>query len=157
MYMETAATDHATHRTPALGPALTRVGLVMVFAWIGCMKFTAYEAAAIEGLVLSSPLTAWAHALFGQRLVASLIGVTEIAAALLLLAGFWKARLGALGAALVAATLFITASFLLTAPVVETSIGFPALNVLPGQFLLKDIALFGAAVWLAMHDLQSAK
>lgn len=155
MYTETAG--DANIQAKAIGPALTRIGLAVVFIWIGLMKFTAYEAGAIEGLVLSSPLTTWAHGLFGERLVASLIGVTEITAALLLLAGFWKGRIGAIGAALIAATLVVTSSFLLTAPVVETSLGFPALNVVPGQFLLKDIALFGAAVWLATLDLQLGK
>jgi uncharacterized membrane protein YkgB len=29
----------------------------------------------------------------------------------------------------------------------EPTLGFPALSALPGQFLLKDIVLFGAAVW----------
>jgi reactive chlorine resistance protein C len=41
-----------------------------------------------------------------------------------------------------------TLSFLLTTPGVwEASLGgFPAISVLPGQFLLKDVVLLGAAL-----------
>ena len=137
------------------GPTLTRIGLAVVFGWIGAMKFTTYEAETISGLVALSPLTSWSYSLFSINTTAALIGVTEIVAAILLLAGFVRPLLGAFGAALMGGTLVVTASFLLTAPVVEPSLGFPALNVLPGQFLLKDIALFGAALWLALHDLRA--
>ncbi|MBI4002084.1 MAG: DUF417 family protein [Nitrospira defluvii] len=35
-----------------------------------------------------------------------------------------------------------------TPPVWEGSLGgFPALSVAPGQFLLKDLGLLGAAIW----------
>jgi uncharacterized membrane protein YkgB len=42
-----------------------------------------------------------------------------------------------------------TLSFLLTTPGVwEASAGgFPALSVVPGQFLAKDFVLFGASLW----------
>jgi uncharacterized membrane protein YkgB len=45
-------------------------------------------------------------------------------------------------------------SFLLTTPGVwEASAGgFPALSVVPGQFLAKDFVLFGGAVWLSGDD-----
>lgn len=149
---DTSIRDTDRRRGEALGAGLTRVGLAIVFAGIGAMKFTGYEAEAIEGLVASSPLTSWLYALFGLRTAAALIGVVEIAAAALLLAGFVRPVLGAAGAALMMATLLVTLSFLLTAPVVEASVGWPALNVLPGQFLLKDLALLGAATWLFLKD-----
>ena len=42
-----------------------------------------------------------------------------------------------------------TLSFLLTTPGVwESSAGgFPALSALPGQFLIKDLALLGISLW----------
>ena len=41
-----------------------------------------------------------------------------------------------------------TLSFLFSTPGWEPSLGgFPALSVVPGQFLLKDVVLLGAAVW----------
>lgn len=139
-----------------LGDAVTNAGIhairfssATVLGWIGAMKFTAYEAGAIEGLVASSPLTSWLYSVLSVQGASNLIGTAEIAIALLLLAGakFPKAALlGALGAL---ATFFVTASFLFTAPVTEQSLGgFPALSVVPGQFLLKDIVLLAAAVFL---------
>ena len=121
-----------------------------VLGWIGAMKFTAYEAGAIEGLVQSSPLVSWLYQVFSVQGASNLIGTVEIATALLILLGtkFPKAALA--GAAAAAATFLVTASFLLTAPVTEPSLGgFPALSVVPGQFLLKDIVLLAAAVFLA--------
>ena len=38
------------------GKAAVRFSIAGVLGWIGAMKFTAYEANAIEGLVASSPL-----------------------------------------------------------------------------------------------------
>lgn len=62
------------------------------------------------------------------------------------------ALLGALGAL---ATFAVTVSFLFTAPVTEPSLGgFPALSVVPGQFLLKDIVLLAAAGLLAGDTLR---
>ena len=43
-------------RVEAVGRALARYGLVVVVAWIGLMKFTAYEAEGIKPLVANSPL-----------------------------------------------------------------------------------------------------
>ena len=141
-----------------IGKFATRTGIALVFGWIGAMKFTAYEASAISGLVSSSPLTSWMYALFSETQASALIGVAEITAAALLIAGFWRPLLGALGAAMIAGTLVVTSSFLLTAPVAEASLGgFPALNVLPGQFLLKDLALLGAVIWLLAHDLAAGR
>ncbi len=40
---------------------LLRYGLVLIVAWIGAMKFTAYEAAGIQPLVSSSPLMSWMY------------------------------------------------------------------------------------------------
>lgn len=46
---------------------------------------------------------------------------------------------------------FLTAlSFLVTMPGWEPSLGgFPALSAMPGQFLLKDVVLFGVALFTA--------
>lgn len=139
-----------------LGDHITNIGVhgirltsATVLGWIGAMKFTAYEAGAIEGLVSSSPLTNWLYSVFSVQGASNLIGATEIATAALLLLGakFPKAALlGALGAV---ATFLVTSSLLFTAPVTEPSLGgFPALSVVPGQFLLKDIVLLAAAVFL---------
>lgn len=54
----------------------------------------------------------------------------------------------AVGSALAAGMFLVTLSFLLSTPGWEpTAGGFPALSIVPGQFLLKDVVLLGAAVW----------
>ena len=132
-----------------VGRLATIYALVLVFAGIGAMKFTAYEANAIEGLVASSPFLDWLYAVFDKRGAANLIGVIEIAAATLLALRPWSPAAGAIGAVLVMATTAVTLTFLFTAPGWEPSLGgFPALSVVPGQFLIKDAVLFAAALWV---------
>jgi hypothetical protein len=47
------------------------------------------------------------------------------------------------------ATFTVTLSFIFTAPGWEASLGgFPAISVVPGQFLLKDLVLLAAAISL---------
>lgn len=139
-----------------LGRNLAVYGLAFVFAAIGLMKFTAYEAEAISGLVQSSPLTAWLYGIFSVRGLGTAIGLVEVTAALLLVAGRWSPKAGALGAAMIVGKLVVTLSFLFTAPGWEPSLGgFPFLSVLPGQFLLKDLPLLGIALW-ALGDALSA-
>ena len=123
--------------------------IALVLIWIGAMKFTAYEAGAIEGLVASSPLVSWLYSVLSIQGASNLIGTIEIATAITLLLGLryqWAAILGALGAI---TTFSITLSFLFTAPGWEANLGgFPALSVVPGQFLLKDVVLLAVAITL---------
>lgn len=131
-----------------IGRYVMLYGLVLVFGWVGAMKFTAYEAGAIEGLVASSPILSWLFAVLDQRGVANLIGVIEITAAALLALRPWSAIAGAAGSLIAAATLCATLTFIFSAPGWEPSLGgFPALSVVPGQFLIKDAVLLGAALW----------
>jgi uncharacterized membrane protein YkgB len=132
-----------------IGNHALRITSATVLGWIGAMKFTTYEAGAIEGLVASSPLTNWLYSVFSLQGASNLIGTTEIATAALLLLGFKFPKLGLLGAIGALLTFFVTSSLLFTAPVTEPSLGgFPALSVVPGQFLLKDIVLLAGALFL---------
>ncbi|MBZ8118276.1 YkgB family protein [Roseovarius sp. LXJ103] len=150
-------TQDAAERIAALGDTVTNVGVhalrltsATVLGWIGAMKFTAYEAGAIEGLVASSPLTSWLYQVFSLQGASNLIGATEIVTAVFLLLGFKFPKIGLLGALSALLTFFVTSSLLLTAPVTEPSLGgFPALSVVPGQFLLKDIVLLAGAIFLS--------
>jgi len=136
-------------RLSASGKTAVRFSVAGVLAWIGAMKFTAYEAGAIEGLVASSPITSWLYQVFSLQGAANLIGGIEIATALLIVAGMRFPRAALAGALGTIATFVITLSFLFSAPGWEPSLGgFPALSVVPGQFLLKDSVLLAAAVWL---------
>jgi len=126
-----------------------RYGLVIVLAWIGAMKFTAYEASAIEGLVKNSPFMGWIYAVSSVRSTSAAIGAAELAIAGLIAARPLSASLAAAGSALAAGLFLTTLSFLWSTPgVFESSAGgFPALSVVPGQFLIKDVVLLAAAIW----------
>ena len=127
---------------------LIRYGLVLVLGWIGAMKFTTYEATGIQPLVANSPLMGWLYEVFSVQTFATLLGVAEIAiAAMIALRPVW-AGVAAVGSALATGMFFVTLSFLLSTPGWEpTAGGFPALSVSPGQFILKDVVLLGAALW----------
>ena len=146
------------------GNALQRYGVIaayasmaIIFAWFGGMKFTAYEAGAIEGLIANSPLLGWTYGVMSVGAVAALIGTVELLIAALLAARIVSPRASAIGALGAAATFVVTASLLLSTPgVVEPSLGFPGLTVLPGQFLLKDLGLFALSIWLLGESVQRA-
>ena len=133
----------------AVGRELTRYGLVVVVGWIGLMKFTAYEAEGIRPFVANSPLMSWVYGLMSVRGFSAMLGVVEVAIALLIAARPFSPRASALGSALAVGMFLTTLSFLVTTPGVwEPSLGgFPALSAVPGQFLIKDLALLGISLW----------
>jgi uncharacterized membrane protein YkgB len=127
---------------------LLRNGLALIFLWIGAMKFTAYEAQGIQPLGANSPLMGWLLAALGTQAFSNLLGVIEIATGVMLALRPVSALAAAVGSGMAIATFLTTLSFLFTTPGWEQSLGgFPALSALPGQFLLKDVVLLGAAVW----------
>src|SRR4051794_28727105 len=141
-------------RVEAAGRHSARYGLVLVLLWIGGMKFTAYEAEGISGFVANSPLMSWAYSLFSVRGFSALLGAAEIVTALLIASRPLSARGALVGSASAVGMFLTTLSFLLTTPGVwEASAGgFPALSVVPGQFLAKDLVLFGASLWMCGED-----
>jgi uncharacterized membrane protein YkgB len=140
-----------------LGEFLIRYGLVLVLGWIGAMKFTAYEAAGIQGLVASSPLMSWMYKAFSLQTTSNIIGVAEITAALLIAIRPISAKLSAIGSVIAALTFLATLSFLFSLPGWEKSLGgFPALSG-SGGFLLKDIVLLGAALFTLGESLTASK
>lgn len=147
--------DRLVSLLQAGGTHLTRYGLVLVFLWIGGMKFTIYEAEGIRPFVENSPLMSWLYQIFSVRQFSAILGVVEIALGLLIATRPVWPRLSAYSS-LVAAGMFVgTLSFIVTTPGWEPSLGFPALSV-PGQFLLKDAVLLGASLWTAAEAWQTA-
>ena len=136
-------------RLSIYGKEAARWTVAGVLGWIGAMKFTAYEAGAIEGLVASSPLTSWLYDVMSLQGVSNLIGTVEIVTALMIVVGTRLREAAIVGALGAIATFVVTLSFLFTAPGWEASLGgFPALSVVPGQFIIKDAVLLAVAVWL---------
>jgi uncharacterized membrane protein YkgB len=136
-------------RVEALGRGLARYGLAVVVGWIGLMKFTAYEAEGIRLYVTNSPLMSWVYGAMSVRGFSAVLGVVEVAVAILIAARPLSARACALGSALAVGIFLTTLSFLATTPGVwePSAGGFPAISGKPGQFLLKDLALLGISLW----------
>lgn len=132
-----------------IGSAVSRYGLAVVLIWIGCMKFTAYEAMGIQPLVSHSPFFAWTLNFMDVRTLSAAIGVIEIATGLLITSRRFSPRASAIGSLLAVGTFLITLSFILSTPGVWAAPagGFPALSAHPGQFLIKDIVLLGVSTW----------
>ena len=135
-------------RVQAVGSLVLRYDLVLVIGWIGLMKFTAYEAKGIQPLVAHSPLMSWMYGFLTVRGFSNALGVVEVAIAILVgldIGQRRRARLVAVGAVLM---FLSTISFLFSTPGWEPSLGgFPALSHNPGEFVLKDVVLLGAAIW----------
>ncbi|HVX14808.1 MAG TPA: DUF417 family protein [Pirellulales bacterium] len=136
-------------RVEAVGRELARGGLMVVVGWIGLLKFTAYEAEGIRLYVTNSPLMSWVYGLLSVRGFSAVLGVVEVAVAVLIATRPFSARASALGSALAVGMFLTTLSFLVTTPGVwePSAGGFPFLSGKPGQFLIKDLALLGIALW----------
>jgi uncharacterized membrane protein YkgB len=133
----------------AVGRELAHYGLVVVVAWIGLMKFTNYEAEGIRLYVTNSPLMSWVYGFMSVRSFSAVLGVVEVATAILIAARPFSARATVLGSAFAVGMFLTTLSFLITTPGVwePSAGGFPALSGKPGQFLIKDLALLGISLW----------
>jgi uncharacterized membrane protein YkgB len=65
------------------------------------------------------------------------------------LVGLFNPATSVLGGLLSAGLFVTTLSFMATTPgTFEPSLGFPAISVVPGQFLLKDIGLLAVSLWI---------
>lgn len=82
-----------------------------------------------------------------------MLGVLEVATALALFAGFAVRYVGLFMLVLWAGTLAI---FLIIAVAAPAETGFPFLNM-AGQFLLKDLVLFAAAIMVIAVDSENAR
>lgn len=141
----------------AAGAFVIRYGLVLVLVWIGALKFTDYETAGIEPLVANSPLMSWALHALGLPTLSTVLGVTEIGLGVLIAMRRVAPMLSAIGSLLAIGMFLVTLSFVLTTPGTwQPGYGFPFLSPMPGQFLLKDVLLLGAAMWTAGEAMRGA-
>ncbi len=141
-----------------IGAKIIRYGLALVLIWIGFLKFTSYEAMGIKGLVDNSPVFSWTYSVFGVRGFANILGVIEIVLGILICLKSFNPRVAVWGS-LGAIIMFIsTLTFLLSTPgVIQMGYSFPFISPQPGQFLIKDFVLLGAAVWTAGDSLLALK
>jgi uncharacterized membrane protein YkgB len=133
-----------------VGLGVLRYGLVFILLLWGAFKFAAFEAEGIRPFIANSPLMSWLYPLLGVQGTSDLIGVVEIAAALLIAARQWHPRLSGMGSLAASGIFIVTLSFLFTTPDALAP-GNPA-----GGFLMKDIFLLGAALLTAGEALLAA-
>jgi len=139
-----------------IGANIIRYGLVIILLWVGALKFTAYEAEGIQGLVANSPLMSWMLTILTVQGAAMLIGIIEIALGLLIATRPFAPHISAIGSVGAIIMFLITLTFVLTTPGVwQPGYGFPFPSPMPGQFLLKDLMLLGAAIWTAGEALRA--
>jgi len=133
---------------------ITSVGMIVMLLWAGSYKMTAPGAEGIIPLVSNSPLVSWHFKLFGPYLGSDLIGATEMLAALLLIAGYWKPKAGIVGGFIASVMFFTTSTMILTTP--GTIISVPGIHgmrymSLLGLFLFKDVLSLGVSFYLISY------
>ena len=154
--METARANDWGLTLENVGSKVLRYGLVIILLWVGGLKFTAYEAEGIKGLVANSPLMSWMLGVMSLQTVSSLIGTVEIILGLMIATRAFAPKVSAIGSIGAIFMFLITLSFVLTTPGVwQVGYGFPFPSPMPGQFLAKDILLLGAAIWTAGESLRA--
>jgi len=146
------------YKLESIGANIIRYGLVIVLLWVGALKFTAYEAEGIQGLVSNSPFMSWMLSVMSLRTAAALIGVIEITLGVLIATRPFAPFISAIGSIGAIIMFLTTLTFVFTTPGVwQPGYGFPFPSPMPGQFLAKDLLFLGAAVWTAGEALRAAR
>jgi len=136
---------------------LVRASMVIIFLFFGYQKWFEYEAQVLIPYISNGPLIFWMYPVFGIRGASWFLGVAEWSFGALLFLGFWDKRLGILGAAGSTVTFVMTVTIIPFMPNgwAESAGGFPAMtgNV---PFLMKDVVLLAASLYLLKQDLLRA-
>jgi reactive chlorine resistance protein C len=135
---------------------LGRYGLVLVIGWIGALKFANFQANQIQPLVASSPFMGWLYNIFPVYTFSALLGVFEVAAAVLIAIKPLSPRLSIVGSLMAIVLFLATISFLFTTSGISEPAGggFPAISLI-GEFLLKDVPLLGLSFWTLADSMRA--
>src|ERR1700740_2661975 len=101
------------HNVPFL---VTSVGMIVMLLWAGSYKMTAPGAEGIIPLVSNSPLIWWHFKLFGPYVGSDIIGLTEITAAVLFVAGYFRPKAGIVGGLIASFMFFTTSTMVISTP-----------------------------------------
>ena len=165
-----------------LGIALMRIAILIVFVWIGGLKFWNYEAEGIVPFVANSPFMSFVytqkapaykqfklkegeldkakhewHAKNNTYGFSKCLGVMIMSFGILTFLGFFSKLVGVAGEVLVMLMTIGTLSFLITTPecwVPDLGSGEHGFPLLSGagRLVIKDVALFAGALILLGHD-----
>lgn len=132
----------------------TRGAMIVVFFVFSCQKWFDYEAHALIPFISHGPLIFWLYPVFGVRGAAYFLGSAELLFGFLLLFGFWNRKLAILGSLGSCATYVATVTIIPFFPDAWAAPagGFPAAT-LPFLFLMKDVVLLAASVYLLKQDI----
>jgi uncharacterized membrane protein YkgB len=132
---------------------LIRASMVIIFLFFWYQKWFEYEAQVLIPYISNGPLISWMYPVFGIRGASWFLGVSEWLFGALLFLGFWNKKLGILGALGSCVTFIMTVTIIPFMPDgwAASAGGFPAMvgNV---PFLMKDVVLFAASVYLLRQD-----
>jgi uncharacterized membrane protein YkgB len=152
------ADELQSSRTTAIAALVARYGLVIVLAWFGAMKFTHYESQGISHWVANSPFLSWVYDIMSVDAFGRLNGSVELVVAALLAVKPWFPKASVVGGVFASLFFVNTLGFMITTPGVgEASAGgFPVLSA-DGEFLMKDIANLGLALWLLADSIDATR
>ncbi|WP_157235603.1 DUF417 family protein [Methylosinus sp. LW4] len=137
-------------RLAHLGVGVSRWSLVLFFIGFGLFKFTPQEAADVAPLMAHSPFLFWVNPLFGQQGGSDFIGVIELIFGVLIALRHFQPLLSAYGSLGAAGALLITQSFLFSTPGLDPQSA-------DAGFLLKDLTLFGVALFVSSEAFGAAR
>ncbi|KQZ86842.1 MULTISPECIES: YkgB family protein [Pseudomonas] len=130
--------------------------LAVIYFWFGGMKFTQYEAQGLVPLVSNSPVVGWTYEMLSVGNFSSALGYIEVLIGALILGRIVSPKISLLGGVLSVGLFLTTISFMFSTPgVIEEGLGFPAITVSLGQFLLKDVALLAVSIFIVGHSLSA--
>jgi reactive chlorine resistance protein C len=127
---------------------ITSLGMIVMLLWAGSYKMTAAGAEGIIPLVSNSPLISWHFKLFGPYIGSDLIGLTEITAAVLFIAGYLRPKAGIIGGLITSVMFFTTSTMVITTPGAIIQVHGIAYMSFLGLFLFKDVISLGVSFYL---------
>jgi uncharacterized membrane protein YkgB len=129
-------------------------GMIVMLLWAGSYKLTAPGAEGIVPLVSNSPLISWHFKLLGPYIGSDVIGLTEIAAAILIIAGYVRPKAGIIGGLITTLMFFVTSTMVITTPgavIAVHGIRYMRYMSFLGLFLFKDVISLGASFYLISY------
>src|SRR6202007_3098468 len=134
---------------------VVRASMVIIYFFFGYQKWFAYEAQGLIPFISNGPLISWMYPVFGIQGASWFLGVSEWLFGGLLFFGFWNKKLGILGAAGSCVTFIMTLTIMPFMPDAWNAAagGFPAMQG-NEAFLLKDLVLFAASLYLLKQDVE---
>ena len=133
---------------------VTSLGMIVMLLWAGSYKLTAPGAEGIVPLVSNSPLIWWHFKLFGPYVGSDIIGLTEITAAILIITGYFRPKVGILGGLITTLMFFITSTMVISTPgaiIAVHGIKYMRYMSFVGLFLFKDVISLGVSFYLVSY------